>query len=48
MSQIKMFRKAFDKQVQRVKKVTNLKSKEVDERTELEEIFKDAIEKVKT
>jgi len=31
-----------------VKKVTNLKSKEVDERTELEEIFKDAIEKVKT
>ena len=47
MDQIKKFRSAFDKQLQRVKKITNLKASEVAERSELEEIFKDAVEKVK-
>ena len=47
MNQIQKFRQSYEKQLQRVRKVTNLKAKEVSERSDLEEIFKDAVEKVK-
>ena len=47
MSQIRSFRLAKEKHIQRVKAVTNLQAKEVSDRTELLEIFQDTVEKVK-
>jgi anion-transporting ArsA/GET3 family ATPase len=47
MSQFQKLKLSLEKRVQRIKAKTNLQASELDRRTELEEIFSDAVNKVK-